>query len=192
MNKLSKHKTKISVSFQVNIGIEDVNDNAPEFDSSTVRISVPENLELGIPLYAAHARDRDSGRNGVVRYRLSSAAGGTSAVGLFAVDPRLGHLTLARHLDYETAQRHSLVIIATDTGEPQLSANLTVLVEVQDVNDNRPVFERAEYTVHIVESLPVNSQVINICLLVSGIAVKPSPLGTSAAVCPILPSPSPI
>jgi protocadherin-16/23 len=77
------------------------------------------------------------------------------------VDPRLGHLTLARHLDYETAQRHSLIIIATDTGEPQLSANLTVLVEVQDMNDNRPVFERAEYTADVVESLPVNSQVRN-------------------------------
>lgn len=138
-----------------------MNDNAPEFDSSTVRISVPENLELGIPLYAAHARDRDSGRNGVVRYRLASTAGGTSTGGLFAVDSRLGHLTLARHLDYETAQRHSLVVIATDTGEPPLSANLTVLVEVQDVNDNRPVFERAEYAVDVLESLPVNSQVKN-------------------------------
>jgi protocadherin-16/23 len=80
---------------------------------------------------------------------------------LFAVDSRLGHLTLARHLDYETAQRHSLVVIATDTGEPPLSANLTVLVEVQDVNDNRPVFERAEYAVDVLESLPVNSQVKN-------------------------------
>ncbi|XP_069675157.1 protein dachsous-like isoform X2 [Periplaneta americana] len=148
---------------QVNIGIEDVNDNAPEFDSSTVRISVPENVELGIPLYAAHARDRDSGRNGVVRYRLASSSGGVSSSGgLFAVDPRLGHLTLSRHLDYETAQRHSLVVIATDTGEPPLSANLTVLVEVQDVNDNRPVFERAEYTVDVLESLPVNSQVLQV------------------------------
>jgi len=151
-------------SFQVNIGIEDVNDNAPEFDSSMVRISVPENLELGIPLYAAHARDRDSGRNGVITYRLTSAAGATSTGGLFAVDPRLGHITLARHLDYETAQRHSLVVHATDTGEPPLSANLTVLVEVQDVNDNRPVFERAEYTVDVLESLPVNSQVRNYIL----------------------------
>jgi protocadherin-16/23 len=138
-----------------------VNDNAPEFDSSTVRISVPENLELGIPLYAAHARDRDSGRNGVVRYRLASTSGIASTGSLFAVDSRLGHLTLARHLDYEAAHRHSLVVIATDTGEPPLSANLTVLVEVQDVNDNRPVFERAEYAVEVLESLPVNSQVRN-------------------------------
>jgi protocadherin-16/23 len=97
----------------------------------------------------------------VVKYRLASTSGIASTGSLFAVDSRLGHLTLARHLDYEAAHRHSLVVIATDTGEPPLSANLTVLVEVQDVNDNRPVFERAEYAVEVLESLPVNSQVRN-------------------------------
>lgn len=125
-----------------------------------MRISVPENVELGIPLYAAHARDRDSGRNGVVRYRLASKGSSQTSGRLFSIDPRLGHLTLARHLDYENAQRHSLVVLATDTGETPLSANLTVLVEVQDVNDNQPVFERAEYSVNILESLAVNSQVL--------------------------------
>lgn len=141
----------------MNIEIKDMNDNAPEFESGTVRISVPENVELGTPLYAAHARDKDSGQNGVVRYRIVS--GTASSGGLFTIDPRLGHLTLTRHLDYETAQRHSLVITATDTGVPPLSANLTVLVEVQDVNDNLPVFEQTEYNVKISESLAVNSQV---------------------------------
>lgn len=134
-----------------------MNDNSPEFDSGTVRISVPENADLGIPLYAAHARDKDSGRNGVVRYRLVSASSGDAR--LFSIEPRLGHLTLARRLDYETAQRHTLVVAATDTGEPPLSTNLTVLLEVQDVNDNPPVFERTEYTVTVSESLAVNSQV---------------------------------
>ena len=51
---------------------------------------------------------------------------------LFNVDPRSGHLTLAQHLDYETAQRHTLIVTATDSGEPALSTNLTILVEVQD------------------------------------------------------------
>lgn len=137
--------------------IDDVNDNSPEFDSTTVRLSVPENSELGVPLYAAVASDSDSGRNGLVRYRLVSASSGDAR--LFAIEPRLGHLTLARRLDYETAQRHSLVVSATDAGEPPLSANLTVLLEVQDVNDNPPVFERTEYSVRVSESLPVNSQV---------------------------------
>lgn len=141
--------------FQVNIEIEDVNDNPPEFESGTVRISVPENVDLGVPLYAAHAKDKDSGPNGVVRYAILNNGAG----GIFKIDSKLGHLTLTRHLDYETAQRHSLTITATDMGIPPLSANLTVLVEVQDVNDNPPVFERSQYSLSVLESLPVNSQV---------------------------------
>lgn len=83
---------------------------------------------------------------------------------MFEVDPKMGHLTLTRHLDYETFQRHNLIITATDTGNPPLSANLTVLVEVQDVNDNPPVFERAEYKIDVLETLPVNMQVRSIYL----------------------------
>ncbi|KAF5281948.1 hypothetical protein FQA39_LY00472 [Lamprigera yunnana] len=144
---------------QVNIEIEDVNDNSPEFESTTVRISVPENVEIGTPIYAANARDKDAGVNGVVRYKLSNNA---LKSGLFAVDPKLGYLTIVRNLDYETVQRHNLVITATDTGVPPLSANLTVLVEVQDVNDNPPVFERTEYSIKVLESLPVNSQILQV------------------------------
>lgn len=153
----------------MNIDIEDVNDNPPEFESSTVRISVPENVELGTPLYAANAHDRDSGKSGIVRYRLANVGGNgnggssvstsSSSTSLFSIDSHTGHLTLSRHLDYETAQRHTLIVTATDSGEPSLSANLTILVEVQDVNDNPPVFERNEYAVNVIESMPVNSQV---------------------------------
>lgn len=92
----------------------------------------------------------------MIRYKIANAA---SNGGLFEVDSKTGHLTLKRHLDYEIAQRHSLIITATDTGIPPLSANLTILVEVQDVNDNPPVFEQAEYSVKVLETLPVNWQV---------------------------------
>lgn len=143
---------------QVNVAVEDVNDNAPEFASNTVRISVPEDVPIGSPLYQAHARDKDSGENSIIRYRLYSGQNGPNR-DLFSIDPRLGYLTLTRHLDYEVAQRHSLVIVASDTGIPSLSSNLTLVVEVQDVNDNPPVFERAEYSVTVLESLPINSQV---------------------------------
>lgn len=155
----------ISLFRQVNIDVEDINDNPPEFESATVRISVPENVDLGTPLYAANAHDRDSGKSGIVRYRLTNVGGGSNSasastqVGLFNIDSHSGHLTLSRHLDYETAQRHTLIVTATDGGEPSLSANLTILVEVQDVNDNPPVFERNEYSVNVIESMPVNSQV---------------------------------
>lgn len=118
---------------------------------------------MGTPLYAANAKDRDSGKSGIVSYRLTTGTGssksGDSKETLFKVDSSSGHLTLVRHLDYEAMQRHSLIVTATDSGYPPLSANLTILVEVQDVNDNPPVFERSEYVVKVLESVAVNSQV---------------------------------
>lgn len=161
---------------QVTIYVEDVNDNAPEFESNTVRISIPENAELGTALYAANAHDKDSDKSGTVRYRLTnvddmhttntiSLSSPLSTVNrktnpnLFSIDAETGHLTLLHHLDYESAQRHSLIVTATDLGEPALTSNLTILVEVQDVNDNSPVFEQNEYTVSALESMQINSQV---------------------------------
>lgn len=144
---------------QVKITIEDRNDNAPEFESTTIRLSVPESASLGAPLYTVAARDKDGGNNGKVRYQLVSGNFGDSR--LFAVDPSSGHLSLMKHLDYETSQRHTVVISATDLGDPPMSSNLTVLLEVQDVNDNPPVFERSEYLVSVSEALPAKSQVRN-------------------------------
>lgn len=166
---------------QVNIDVEDINDNLPTFESSTVRISVPENVDLGTPLYVVTAHDRDSGKSGTVTYRLSNggsvltsnanlvASNSISTMltsnNLFSIDSRTGHLTLSQHLDFETSQRHTLVVTATDGGEPPLSSNLTIFVEVQDVNDNLPTFERNEYTVKVLESTPINSQVNHQVLL---------------------------
>lgn len=156
----------------MNIDIEDINDNFPTFESNTVRISVPENVELGTPLYVVSASDRDSGKSGTVTYRLSTGASILSSNAnlvtlnsipsgnvLFSIDAATGHLTLSQHLDFETSQRHTLIVTATDSGEPPLSANLTIFVEVQDVNDNLPIFERNEYTIKALESTPINSQV---------------------------------
>jgi protocadherin-16/23 len=138
-------------NLQVNIDIEDINDSVPSFESSTVRISVPENFELGMPLYAVTASDRDSGKSGTVTYHLSNGPSiltsntnlvssnsvSSIASNIFTIDSRTGHLTLSQNLDFETSQRHTLIVTAIDQGEPPLSSNLTIFVEVQDVNDNR-------------------------------------------------------
>lgn len=150
--------SSLFIQIQVNIDIEDINDSVPSFESNYVKISVPENFELGVPLYVVSAWDRDSGKSGTVSYRLTSGGSTTSSSNsnyvtsntlssssssmaasnnLFSIDSRTGHLTLAHHLDFETSQRHTLIVTAIDQGEPPLSSNLTILVEVQDVNDNR-------------------------------------------------------
>lgn len=69
---------------------------------------------------------------------------------------------LAEELDYEDVQKYTLVIGAQDKGHPRLSSNLTVNLEVQDVNDNPPVFDKTTYTVSVLESLPANSQFLQV------------------------------
>lgn len=132
--------------------MEDVNDNGPAFPTSSVRISVAESHPLHAPLYVAHATDPDVVPSHPIRYAL-----GQNSNDLFGIDARSGELYLSRRLDYETQQRHGLLIRALDGGG--LSANLSLSVEVQDVNDNPPVFERNEYHVEVPEGAKLDSQV---------------------------------
>ncbi|KAM3963659.1 dachsous cadherin-related 1 [Aphomia sociella] len=144
---------------QVQITLDDVNDNAPEFGTSSVRVSVAESAAVGSVVYAARATDSDSGRNGQITYSLLSATGPPNT---FAVNSQHGMVTLLRPLDYENLVRHTLVISARDAGSPVLSANLTLAVDVQDVNDNPPVFEHDAYTANVLESEAVNTKVLEI------------------------------
>ncbi|EZA53067.1 Protein dachsous [Ooceraea biroi] len=137
---------------QLELIVEDVNDNTPSFGTSSVRISVPESHPLHVPLYVARATDPDSTPSSPIRYVL-----GQNSNDLFGIEARTGELYLARRLDYETQQRHGLLIRALDGAG--LSANLSLSVEVQDVNDNPPVFERNEYHVEVPEGARLDSQV---------------------------------
>ncbi|KAF0763784.1 protein dachsous [Aphis craccivora] len=147
---------------QVNIIIEDINDNSPHFDSSSVRIAVPENVATGSPIYTAHATDPDSGANGQVHYELIAS---TQEPSYFQVDHNRGTISLIHGLDYETVHRLTVTVIARDSGVPSLSDNMTLVVDVQDINDNPPVFERPHYAATILESLPVNSQIVQVTAL---------------------------
>ncbi|XP_063989981.1 protein dachsous [Diachasmimorpha longicaudata] len=143
---------------QVALSIEDVNDNPPSFPTSSVRISVAESHPLHTALYVAHASDPDVVPATPIRYILTQ-----NSNELFGIDAHNGELYLTRRLDYETQQRHTLLISALDGGG--LSANLSLSVEVQDVNDNPPVFERNEYHVEILEGATLDSQVLQVTAL---------------------------
>ncbi|XP_061729707.1 protein dachsous [Cydia pomonella] len=144
---------------QVQITLEDVNDNTPEFGTSSVRVSVAESAVVGSVVYAARATDEDEGRNAQLTYQLVSATGPSNT---FAVNAQHGLVTLLRPLDYENLVRHTLVISAKDGGVPSLSANLTLAVDVQDVNDNTPVFEHESYSASVLESEAINTKILEI------------------------------
>lgn len=53
-------------------------------------------------------------------------------------------------------------VTATDGGDPPRSATASVVVVVQDVNDNDPVFAPAQYDVQLAEDEPPGTPVVTV------------------------------
>ena len=57
-----------------------------------------------------------------------------------------------KQLDREKLDRYTIKVVAEDNGSPKkLSSTATVLLNVDDVNDNPPVFDRPTYETQITE-----------------------------------------
>ena len=86
------------------------------------------------------AVDADIGDNGRITY--SVRGNGEHAADKFSVDPSSGLITASERLDRELAARYSFHVVAMDAGTPPLSSAVLVVVNIQDVNDHRPVFHQ--------------------------------------------------
>ncbi|KAL4230834.1 condensed mesenchymal cell proliferation [Mactra antiquata] len=151
-------RTPLFGSTQVNVTVKDENDNAPHFSSLHVTASVSESANSAVTIYSAHATDKDSQENGngVVRYSLQR-----NPDYLFTIDPTSGEIRLsnASKLDYEIATQHELVIEAKDQGTPVRSSSMTLMVNVQDANDNRPEFSGGEFVLKISERASISEKI---------------------------------
>ncbi|KAL5011978.1 hypothetical protein ScPMuIL_010529 [Solemya velum] len=138
---------------QVNITITDVNDNAPTFNYHHLEISVKEDTTTTEKIFIVQATDKDSGLNGTIHYSIENDPGS-----LFNIDSITGNVYLTKQLDYEARRQYNLTIVASDQGSPfSKSSNITVLVEVQDVNDNAPHFSQKNYNAEVIENAAVNT-----------------------------------
>ncbi|XP_053251573.1 neural-cadherin-like isoform X2 [Podarcis raffonei] len=132
------------------IYVEDSNDHAPLFYPQFYEVAgLAEDVPLGTKVVQVIAVDLDSGLNGRFSYRLLNKS---DPNGKFSVATD-GWVLVAGLLDYETVAQYQLVVIATDMGQPPLSGSATVLVALQDVNDNGPEFE-AQYNPVVWENTP--------------------------------------
>ncbi|XP_060667097.1 LOW QUALITY PROTEIN: cadherin-related tumor suppressor [Drosophila nasuta] len=140
------------------ISIIDINDNRPTFLDSPYIARVMENT---LPpndgyLLTVKAYDADTPPlNSQVRYFLKEGN-----VDLFRINASTGEIVLLRTLDRELQSEYILTLVAMDTGSPPLSNTGIVKVEVQDINDNDPVFELQYYQTIIQENLPIGSLVL--------------------------------
>nr|XP_048307676.1 cadherin-23 isoform X3 [Myodes glareolus] len=144
-------------SVQVVIRVLDVNDCRPQFSKPQFSTSVYENEPAGTSVITMLATDQDEGSNGQLTYSLEGP--GMEA---FSVDMDSGLVTTQRPL--QSYERFNLTVVATDGGEPPLWGTTMLLVEVIDVNDNRPVFVRPPNgtVLHIKEEIPLRSNVYEV------------------------------
>ncbi|KAM8957382.1 cadherin-23 isoform 2-T2 [Lycaon pictus] len=144
-------------SVQVVIQVLDVNDCRPQFSKPQFSTSVYENEPAGTSVITMMATDQDAGSNGELAYSLEGPG-----VEAFHVDMDSGLVTTKRPL--QSYERFNLTVVATDGGQPPLWGTTMLLVEVIDVNDNRPVFVRPPNgtVLHIREEIPLRSNVYEV------------------------------
>ncbi len=124
-----------STSVIVNIQIEDVNDNAPQFESPTLDLYISENSPIGSTVDTILAIDPDEGVNAEVDYSIIGGLDGDA----FALMTRPGEpatITTLVELDYESGKIQYEVVVRARSGH--FFSDTVVLIHCVDINDNSP------------------------------------------------------
>ncbi|KAL4241078.1 long-chain fatty acid transporter fat1 [Mactra antiquata] len=136
-------------SIHINVSIIDENDNAPTFVDSVLSFDIPENSTTG-KIFQVNATDEDSGLNSDIVYKLLNPE-----ITPFVIDAFSGDVLLHGQLDFEQTSNYSLIIQASDLGEPPLFTNKTIDINVLDVYDDFPKFENATYDITLASTKAV-------------------------------------
>jgi cadherin EGF LAG seven-pass G-type receptor 1 len=167
----------------VTVNVTDANTHRPVIRRllpAASPLQLSEDLQPGALVAVVEASDADSGENARLSYSLLAGASiqpvtGTSGADTpmqslpvsieqlpFRIHGSSGEITLAAALDRETAAGYSFVVQVRDHGQPPLSDTLSVDVELIDVNDNAPQFERSLYSASLSELAPIGTAVLSV------------------------------
>lgn len=135
-----------SVVAGLTVHIVDINDQQPRFIHNIYNFSVFEELQANLTVGSVLAIDADSGKNALVQYKILGEQGNNA----FFID-HIGNILTKRSLDREKESSLEFLLVAFDGGTPQLSGTTTVMIQVEDINDNAPHFESDTYIVNVPE-----------------------------------------
>ncbi|XP_049897972.1 protocadherin alpha-8-like [Epinephelus moara] len=124
----------------INVVVSDVNDNRPEFIMSPYTFYVTEGNEAGASVFSVKAFDRDENNNALISYHILRDGGEDNKLTSFLnINSETGDILALKSFDFETVKTFQFQVVATDSGTPSLSNNVTVNVFILDQNDNAPV-----------------------------------------------------
>ncbi|XP_052344225.1 protocadherin alpha-13-like isoform X33 [Oncorhynchus keta] len=124
----------------LNVQISDVNDNSPEFSQNPIELYLLENNAPGASILSVIASDKDLNENAAISYHIVRGEGTQNDMTSFLnINSENGHISALKSFDFETLKTFQFQVVATDSGTPSLSSNVTINVFILDQNDNAPV-----------------------------------------------------
>uniref|UniRef100_A0A3P8V9N1 Protocadherin alpha-C2-like n=2 Tax=Cynoglossus semilaevis TaxID=244447 RepID=A0A3P8V9N1_CYNSE len=132
----------------IKILVEDMNDNHPEISVKSFQSPVKENIEVDTVIAVVSVSDKDSGDNGEVDLYIPH----NMPFKLRKSSDNYFELVVSEPLDREKVPEYDITFTVKDRGSPPLSDNVTMTLELLDVNDNVPKFPQSFYKIRVMEN----------------------------------------
>lgn len=152
-----KEHSSWECSSQIELILSDLNDNAPFFSMPYYSVALPEDVEVGTLVTKVHATDADIGINRKIKYSFIESFNNH-----FKMASDSGIVTLAKPLDRELRAMYNLTVQAVDQGTPIMSSVASLIVNVQDINDNPPEFASKYYFAKVPEIDAIGTEVVRV------------------------------
>ncbi|XP_029702900.1 protocadherin alpha-8-like isoform X7 [Takifugu rubripes] len=124
----------------ITVVVSDVNDNRPEFSLSPYTFYISEANQPGTSVFSVKAFDRDDNDNAHVSYHiLRDGSPENKLTSFLSINSETGDILALKSFDFEAQKTFQFQVVASDSGSPSLSSNVTVNVFILDQNDNAPV-----------------------------------------------------
>ncbi|XP_028816541.1 protocadherin alpha-3-like isoform X2 [Denticeps clupeoides] len=149
----------MTVDCRVIIRIQDLNDNKPEIEITSLSSAVSESSRPGTAISLISVTDKDSGLNGKVSCSLPDSLPFELK---HSGQENLYSVVTKSLLDREVLSHYDITVTATDLGQPPLSARRTFSVKITDINDNSPEFSRNPLYLYVAENNAPGASVFSV------------------------------
>uniref|UniRef100_A0A665UJ81 Protocadherin beta-16-like n=1 Tax=Echeneis naucrates TaxID=173247 RepID=A0A665UJ81_ECHNA len=135
-------------SCKVLVEVVDMNDNKPIINIMSKSNMISEHSKPKTVVAMMNVQDPDSNENGKVKCVIND----DTPLTIMPTSNNFYSLVTDSELDRERSSEYNITVTCSDEGVPSLSSSVTLTLQISDVNDNPPVFERSSYEAYIVEN----------------------------------------
>ena len=148
---------------KITLAVEDLNDNAPQFPEPKISHRVSESAMPGTGFVIPTAIDPDSEHFGIQGWELSPNDSKFDLHMRNKVDGSVElRIVLKEVLDREKESYYDMKVIAYDGGLPPKTGSMDIHVQVQDTNDNEPIFTNTTYEAKVAENIPIETTIVQV------------------------------